>query len=359
MRIRDLTPPLALPAVQIDFGTAYEALLGLATFASAEETLFEGGPAWFQHVRAQLSSECLGALQRLAGPGGYVYVLLLGFVLQSPPPHDVPTFLTYLEQVDPLELRLTLLGYDFPSLRKRSSEAVILRAAQGDQEAAEDLKAAIDDDEWRHALEAILPLGLDETRRLILTILRSWYDDLFRQNEAEIAAVLARDAQIKQKLARTLSVPQFIEQVATGIRYTPEVEFRNVLFIPSVVIRPWLFLSEHRDSKLFCYPVAEESLTSDPDAPPSALLALHKALADESRLRLLRYLSRGPRNLQELTDFLGLAKSTVHGHLVVLRTAGLIHVELGVDKPYRLRSDIPSLCSRLIASYLGADALEI
>jgi ArsR family transcriptional regulator len=54
---------------------------------------------------------------------------------------------------------------------------------------------------------------------------------------------------------------------------------------------------------------------------PSALLRL---LGDETRLRLLRLLSREALNVSELTGVLGLAQSGVSRHLGLLREAGLV-----------------------------------
>lgn len=56
-------------------------------------------------------------------------------------------------------------------------------------------------------------------------------------------------------------------------------------------------------------------------------LHIYKALADESRLRLLNVLSRGPFSVQELTAILGVGQSTVSHHLKVLQSAGIASSE--------------------------------
>jgi ArsR family transcriptional regulator len=58
------------------------------------------------------------------------------------------------------------------------------------------------------------------------------------------------------------------------------------------------------------------------DAP-----ALFRLLGDETRLRLLRVLSREPLNVSELTAVLGVAQSGVSRHLGLLRDAGLVSEE--------------------------------
>jgi len=59
-----------------------------------------------------------------------------------------------------------------------------------------------------------------------------------------------------------------------------------------------------------------------PDAP-----ALFRLLGDETRLRLLRVLSREALNVSELTAVLGVAQSGVSRHLGLLREAGLVTEE--------------------------------
>lgn len=54
------------------------------------------------------------------------------------------------------------------------------------------------------------------------------------------------------------------------------------------------------------------------------LLHIHKALADETRLRLLRLLSRSPLNVNEVLDILRMGQSRVSRHLRILAEAGLV-----------------------------------
>jgi DNA-binding transcriptional ArsR family regulator len=58
-------------------------------------------------------------------------------------------------------------------------------------------------------------------------------------------------------------------------------------------------------------------------ADRSAVLLFH-SLADPARLAVLRLLADGERKVVDLTAELGLAQSTVSGHLACLRSAGLV-----------------------------------
>lgn len=72
------------------------------------------------------------------------------------------------------------------------------------------------------------------------------------------------------------------------------------------------------------------------DAP-----ALLRLLGDETRLRLLRLLSREPLNVSELTGILRVAQSGVSRHLGLLREAGLVvEQRAGTFAWYRLAPDL-------------------
>jgi ArsR family transcriptional regulator, cadmium/lead-responsive transcriptional repressor len=54
--------------------------------------------------------------------------------------------------------------------------------------------------------------------------------------------------------------------------------------------------------------------------------ALFRSLADPARLAIVRRLATGPARVVDLTRALGLAQSTVSGHLACLRDCGLVTV---------------------------------
>lgn len=70
------------------------------------------------------------------------------------------------------------------------------------------------------------------------------------------------------------------------------------------------------------------------------LLPMFKALADETRLRLLNLLSRGEFTVQELTEILAMGQSRISRHLKILHQAGLLAVRRqGTWSYYRLEPD--------------------
>ena len=64
--------------------------------------------------------------------------------------------------------------------------------------------------------------------------------------------------------------------------------------------------------------------------PPTTLrpaAALFRSLADPARLAIVRQLADGPARVVDLTRTLGLAQSTVSGHLSCLRDCGLVTMQ--------------------------------
>ena len=56
----------------------------------------------------------------------------------------------------------------------------------------------------------------------------------------------------------------------------------------------------------------------------TAAVCLFRSLADPARLAIVRHLALGEHRVVELTAHLGLAQSTVSGHLSCLRDCGLV-----------------------------------
>ena len=54
------------------------------------------------------------------------------------------------------------------------------------------------------------------------------------------------------------------------------------------------------------------------------MLKIHKALADETRLRMVRLLVRGSLNVNEMIGILNMGQSRVSRHLKILAEAGLV-----------------------------------
>ncbi len=339
--------------VEIEASPAYEFLMTLCAFSDAEHHAeYDIGKEWFDDVRKKASPDLLATVEQFSFHSHEIWEHMLGLVYDCPAPRDVPAFIALIEATDPLELRLHMLGYYLRSHRRATSPEIILQAAQGDIEAQKKLlKTSFPDDvPWQRTLRWLLSLELAATKSLLLDIFRGWYDGIFREQEPQILPILARDVEAKLALKPTVSAEQLIE-IATGWEYMPEPGIRRVVLVPSYIMRPWNSVAERSDTRIFCYPVADESIAADKHAPPLRLVKLAKALADERRLRILKKLATGSYTLQELAEDFGVAKTTMHHHLVTLRSAGLARMRMS-DKRWSLRQDMIDNLGDLLDTYL-------
>ncbi len=86
---------------------------------------------------------------------------------------------------------------------------------------------------------------------------------------------------------------------------------------------------------------------ADPDI--AALLAFFKAMANESRLRIVGLLAEHERSVQELADLLDLKEPTVSHHLAALKALGLVGARSeGVTHWHRLRPEALTEFSRTL-----------
>lgn len=208
--------------------------------------------------------------------------------------------------------------------------------------------------------EALTVSDPTEWRREVLTVLECLNDEIGDRLD-EFHPVLRHDAELTAFLQRRLTVPQLVESVTNGIAYMPEAGVEEIVLLPSVLMRPFnLMMRQHRSLYLI-YSASDESMGADVDTPPAWMIQLFKALSDEKRLRLLRHLASGPASLGDLVEYVGLAKSTTHHHLRLLRAAGLVRHSIASEKDesfYELRTDTLPAAVASVTRYLDPGSTQ-
>jgi DNA-binding transcriptional ArsR family regulator len=349
-RAKGLAVPSA-PTVEVRWGLAYELVLGLRMLVDHDEdpASYAVGAGWFADTRAALTRETLDAIERYSGGHEILFGYLLALAADTPPPHDAEAFLATLERTTSGDLRRLLLGHRLETYRGEVSRDTIDAAADGDDEASARLLEGCAG--WQRVpYEHVLSLDPEDAKRLLEAACQGWTEAVLHPDERATARTLRRSARAAASLTSRLAPEDLIDTLTRGIRYVPEPGIGRILLVPHVVSRPWSIFTESEGTKIVCYGVAETHVTGD--APPDPLVAAYKALGDETRLRILRRLAEGPATLHELTELLGLAKSTVHGHLLVLRTGGLVLADVSKKTGYRLRRETLAESAALLDTYL-------
>jgi len=268
----------------------------------------------------------------------------------SPAPKTVEAFLDHLRSLDPDAFRAHLLAHAWFTKERKIAPEVIEAAAAGDAEAYTAICKAADECECGPGWANLLVLTADEAKRTIIDLLERYADKGF---DASVSKLLDKDARAKRALAASLAPDELVERATNGITFANTDGVDAVILIPSVVIRPFVVITDHGANRMFGYPVSEEFLTGDDDAPPSWLVDFYKAVGDEKRLRILTVLAQGDTTLGSLVERLELSKSTVHHHLRLLRTAGLVRVTIGDEHVYSLRTGAIPQAGPLLETYLN------
>lgn len=304
--------------VDVDWAPAYELMVSLKAYAStADRKILELGAAWVKGVRECLSPELAADLARRDAVGKMPWLDLL--VRQCPEPRDASGFLGWLAQLSAGEMyeRLAPLS----------------------------------------ATNHPLPNDLGALRDRSIDTLSRWDEQYFRHVDPAILHGLEREAGATRALVAVTDPVDLIERATNGVHLlAPEPSPEVVLLIPQYHYRPWNVFSVYRGMRIIQYPV--DAAPPAPGDLPPGLLRLTRALSDDSRLRILRFLAAGPQSFMSVVQFSGLAKSTVHHHMVVLRAAGLVRVHSyqrgDMTDTYSLRPHaLDELDRRLRAFFMG------
>ena len=351
-RVVDVSRPGQARTVEIDASEAAELLLSIATLlVEDEQDTYELGAARIAELRAAVPPDLLRqATEQLPEKTA---ALLLALVYTTAKPRTVPAFIEHLAATDPVEIRLHLLGYYAQGHHVIEPET-IRRAAEGDDAAiGELLTAAAEyvDPTKCGDMERVLQTDPADGKRALLELLSGWNEHVLPAMAPADPTLAERDAEAKRELVKSVPPEQVVERLAPGIQWVPGPEIDRVMLFPAYSPRPWVYMSEYKRVKIFCYPI---TLDREPAAPgdPADLVRVYKALGDASRLKLLKRLQAGPISLSEAAQEVGLAKSTTHHHLAILRQAGFVLIREG-DDTYKLRPDLQPEPGALLASYLG------
>jgi DNA-binding transcriptional ArsR family regulator len=350
-QVLDLSRPGGID-VEIDVAEAAEVLMSICALTDRDDhDTLDLGAAWLQARLDAVPPDLLEAADAMLLGSHKVAAHLLGIVYETPKPRTFSSFMERLEATDPTEVKLHLFGHYGSANEHLSKPDVIERAARGDKEAQEEFLASLADWSEKHEMvRNLLELGADEVKGRIVDLLPRWYEHVFAPHAQEWRGEAERDAEEKRTLAKSHSPEQLVELATRGYQYAPPPGIRTIALFPSWFMRPWVILWEHRSTKIFCYPIAP---AAEEGASPAEVARVYKALGDEGRLKLLRRLSDGPLKLTEAAAELGVAKSTAHHHLAILRQAGFVTIRDEDENVYSLRSDLPQT-GDLLAGYLGA-----
>jgi DNA-binding transcriptional ArsR family regulator len=194
-----------------------------------------------------------------------------------------------------------------------------------------------------------------ELQAEIRSIVADWGARVSARFAAGSLAAIDRDASTRAAQLVSGSDPGEVLRNATrGVSYEPPPWIRSIVIVPTVAMRPYIIPVELRDTVVFLCSVADEAFETDPSAPPQRLVKVAAALGDERRLRILRLLRGEALTASEIADRMGVDRTSLHHHLGILRSAGLLAIRdegLGGWR-YALREDAVEHLGSELVGYL-------
>ncbi len=337
-----------------DWGTAYDFFASLYVLHHPQD--FGLRRAWAAGVRARLSEEARHTLETLTK----AFPLPLPWVAHLPAPKNAATVLATLEAYPPAQ-RLPRLFHapDVPEEALAVYERVARQAAWDDedlshlQQAMATLpqpprKAALAQrlDAWAHA--AAFGVALVQA-------LQEYHRAFFAEEEERLVPLLQEALHTAQVQAAQLALHDLLIHLTQGVRLPEAETVTRLTLAPSFWLAPLVVFRRTGEGEgLLIFGARPPGTALIPgEEVPDALLRGLRALADPTRLRILRYLSERPHTPSQLARRLRLRAPTVVHHLHALRLAGLVYLSLenGERRYAARREQIAALWAQLEAFF--------
>lgn len=191
---------------------------------------------------------------------------------------------------------------------------------------------------------------------MYLAALTAYKDNFFAEEEQRILPALKQALSYAQMRAGSLSVPLLLEDLTLGVRYSDLEQTKNIYLAPSFWISPLMISSRpEKEQLIILYGARPDNMAIIPGDPvPDSLMRALKAVADPTRLRIMRFLAQSPQTAAQLSRSLRLRPPTVNHHMNELRIAGLVHITLSPDgdRQFATRYDGIDAMHDLLTRYL-------
>jgi DNA-binding transcriptional ArsR family regulator len=213
--------------------------------------------------------------------------------------------------------------------------------------------------EWTRRCRRILadPGGV---AREYIELLSEYLELVFGAEVPFVASATAAAAGKARQLLDALPTVDAIERLTGGYTLGAELDLASITVAPSLFVYPFMSarVDERAREALVIYGVASDAFSrNDPLHVDPTLTRMLKALADPSRLRIVRLVADKPMFGPEIVAALALSQPTVHHHIAQLRAARLVRQERAKGgMRYSLRREsLDAYLTELKALILGAE----
>ncbi|QED46273.1 ArsR/SmtB family transcription factor [Cytobacillus dafuensis] len=331
--------------VQLKYSLLWECALGIAAITNTTliNTLEKPVKYW-RDIRKSLSNELLENLDFVEKNNTWKALLQLLHAKDFSHLKELTSYIEELPLTDLKYISLPFIGLKYQTVRQN--------AALGEESAINELKDLTNNNPFFPSyIEFMCKVDGNLLKEHLISVMTGWYGEVIEKESELLNRILQADYEAKKEMRGKMNPEELVEWSTGGITYMPEPTVNHVLLIPQYIYRPWNIEADIEGTKVFYYPIANESISPNDRYTPNNFLVLkHKALGDEVRLRIVKLLYEADLTLQNITDQLNIGKSTVHHHLKILRAAKLVEI---IGSKYSLKKKAVEFLSEELNIFLN------
>jgi DNA-binding transcriptional ArsR family regulator len=332
------------PKLIWDKGSAYDLFVSLWILHRPDE--FGLRPSWAAGVRSRMP----GTLRTVLEESQKFIRVPLAWIYSLPDPKDAAAALMALTALAPEE-RLPALVFGPKHDENSRQHLQFLQSLDGKQRLTANIASQIKayyknpDKATKETVRATFEAWSNRKAfgKQFYEALEAYVHNFYIEEEARIIPAQSAALASAQALAEGTDVLTLVERLSSGVRLDWISDAARLVMAPSFWGAPFVFFdSLDADTGIILFGERPKGMALVPgELVPEDLLNALKALADPTRLRILRYLLEGPLTPSELSKILRLRPPTVIHHLHNLRLAGLVLVTVSskAERRYTVRMD--------------------
>lgn len=338
------------PGLSFEISPIFDLILSL--FVISDPNL-EPKPSWARSVKGKLSSQAKSSLRFFFESEEHIGLNTLSLTLRLPPPRRIEDFFSLLEalpSVDFFSLLVSNLEPFTPNLANVIEKSALKQGFEPEE------KKVWDDFAGRYSPASIKRLenlrlqpGRKEDLRLLLV---EYWESFFHREFYRHQEQLLQSAKSLLTASHRLSPQELLTKVGGGLLFPPGAKKKKISFAPAIFATPFVFSQESAEELLLIYPARSKDEREKEELRVLLLRAL-KALADPTRLEIVRLLSQREMYALEISRALELSHPTVLHHMASLRIAGVVETEFRAgNNYYALKKERLSTIYRAMSRYL-------
>ncbi|MCX5976065.1 MAG: metalloregulator ArsR/SmtB family transcription factor [Coprothermobacterota bacterium] len=359
MKIQRTTPNdgAKSAAVRVEVSPLYDLFLSL--FAAGNPNA-DPKPDFVRSWKSRLSRDGRKAYRFFFETEEHLGLHALTFALRLPCPRTLENYLTLLRGLKSDDFCVTVVAALEPS---SSQLPKILRDLHGQSMPAPEEASFWEDfrgrfsSESRSRIDRLLhdPSLAEDLANLLEEHWRLFLDEEYRR----LLPFLQESAQVVEVMAQTLSPAEIIPYMARGLLFPPPAG-KRLTFAPAYYAAPFVFLQESESEYLLIFPATAAIAQQQADEVKAELIRSYKALADPTRLEILRLLRKREMYALEISRTLRLTHPTVLHHMAALRVGGFVQTELRRgNNYYALKNERSEELRLILEKYLTAERATV